>query len=512
MTEQNFDVDRALDAELEHNVFTERRRKLAEIREQGVAYPNDFKRTALFGDLSEKFADATAEELERNPVSVAVSGRMMLKRVMGRASFATVRDFTGTMQYFVAEENVGEAAYAEFKTLDLGDIVAAKGTLMRTRMGELAVRVTEIRLMSKCLRPLPDKYKGLADTERCYRQRYVDLIVNEESRKRFLVRSRAIAAVRQYMIDSRFLEVETPMLHPIPGGANARPFVTHHNALDMDMYLRIAPELYLKRLVVGGFERVFEINRNFRNEGVSARHNPEFTMMEFYATYWTYRDLMDFTEALLRHVAAVAAGSPVLNYQGMTIDLSEPFDRLTPKDAILRYAPGYSVENLEDKEFLLRELERLGGEIPVDPGLGALQMALFDETVEKKLIKPTFIIDYPTEISPLARASDADHSITERFELFIVGRETANGFSELNDPDDQAERFRAQVEKKSHGDDEAMYYDSDYVRALEYGLPPTGGCGIGIDRFMMLLTNAPTIRDVLLFPHMRPETGKTAGA
>lgn len=359
MTEQNFDVDRALDAELEHNAFTERRRKLAEIREQGVAYPNDFKRTSLFGDLSEKFADATAEELERKPVEIAVSGRMMLKRVMGRASFATVRDFTGTMQYFVAEENVGEAAYAEFKTLDLGDIVAAKGTLMRTRMGELAVRVTEIRLMSKCLRPLPDKYKGLADTERCYRQRYVDLIVNEESRKRFLVRSRAIAAVRQYMIDSRFLEVETPMLHPIPGGANARPFVTHHNALDMDMYLRIAPELYLKRLVVGGFERVFEINRNFRNEGVSARHNPEFTMMEFYATYWTYRDLMDFTEALLRHVAAVAAGSPVLNYQGMTIDLSKPFDRLTPKEAILRYAPEYSAEQLEDKEFLLRELERL---------------------------------------------------------------------------------------------------------------------------------------------------------
>ena len=492
----------------ENHIIAERRAKLAHLRETGVAYPNDFVRTDLFGDLREKYGEMSSEELEKLAPQVACSGRVMLKRIMGKASFCTVRDFTGDMQYFVQMNEVGEDAYAAFKTFDLGDIVACRGTLFRTRAGDLAIRAKEVRLMTKSIRPLPDKHKGLQDTELCYRQRYVDLIMNEDSRKRFLTRSKAIAAIRQYMLDHRFLEVETPMLHPIPGGANAKPFITHHNALDMDMYLRIAPELYLKRLVVGGFERVFEINRNFRNEGVSVRHNPEFTMMEFYCTYWTYRDQMDFTENLLRTVAKEATGSAVLQYQGHTIDLSKPFHRLTPLQAIKKFAPDYTDEELNNPEFIRGELKRLGGAIPVDAGLGALQMALFEETAESKLIEPTFIIDYPVEISPLARASDADPEITERFELYIAGRETANGFSELNDPDDQARRFKAQADKKSHGDDEAMYYDADYIRALEYGLPPTAGCGIGIDRFMMLLTDAPTIRDVLLFPHMRPENFK----
>ena len=492
--------------ESENSIVAERREKLAKIREARVAYPNDFVRKDTLGDLAEQYASSTKEDLEAKRIEVAVAGRLMLKRVMGKASFVTVQDFTGSMQFFIREDAVGAQNYDDFKTFDLGDIIAATGYLFRTNTGELAVHVESLRLMAKNLRPLPDKFKGLQDTEMCYRQRYVDLIVNPESRQRFLTRSRAIAAIRRFMIEHRFLEVETPMLHPIPGGANAKPFITHHNALDMDMYLRIAPELYLKRLVVGGFEQVFEINRNFRNEGVSARHNPEFTMMEFYCTYWTYKDQMDFTEALLREVAIETTGSAVLQYQGMTVDLSKPFDRLTPAQAILRYNDCYTPEQLNDKEFLLKELDRLHGDIPVDAELGALQMSLFDETTEKKLIQPTYIIDYPTEISPLARASDFDPNITERFELFIAGRETANGFSELNDPDDQAARFRAQVVKKSHGDDEAMYFDEDYITAMEYGLPPTAGCGVGIDRFIMLLTDAPTIRDVLLFPHMRPET------
>lgn len=507
MSETENQMTAAQNAEEENRLITERRAKLEALRAAGIAYPNDFVRTDLFADIRAKFGDKTAEELQAEQPEVACSGRMMLKRVMGRASFATVRDFTGEMQYFVERGAVGDEAYAAFKTFDLGDIVAVKGTLFRTKTGELSIRASEIRLMTKNIRPLPDKHKGLCDTEMCYRQRYVDLIMNEESRNRFLVRSKAISEIRAFMLANRFLEVETPMLHPIPGGANAKPFITHHNALDMDMYLRIAPELYLKRLVVGGFERVFEINRNFRNEGVSVRHNPEFTMMEFYATYWTYIDQMDFTEALLRHVAEAATGSAVLQYQGHTIDLSKPFKRITPVEAILEHAPQYKLEQLQDEAFLRSELARLGAAQPDYVGLGALQMALFEETAESKLIEPTFIINFPTEISPLARASDENPQITERFELYIAGRETANGFSELNDPDDQAARFRAQVEAKSHGDDEAMYFDADYIRALEYGLPPTGGCGIGIDRFVMLLTDAPSIRDVLLFPHMRPEAG-----
>lgn len=489
----------------ENHIIAERRAKLAELRANGVAYPNDFKRTDLFGDLKEKYQDATAEALDELQVQVACSGRVMLKRVMGKASFATVRDFTGEMQYFVSQNDIGEETYARFKTFDLGDIVAVKGVLFRTKSGELSIRACELRLMTKNIRPLPDKVKGLRDTETAYRQRYVDLIMNEESRNRFLTRSRAIAEIRNFMLAHRFLEVETPMLHPIPGGANARPFITHHNALDVDMYLRIAPELYLKRLVVGGFERVFEINRNFRNEGVSVRHNPEFTMMEFYATYWTYIDQMDFTEELLRTVTQKTRGTTLITYQGQEIDFGKRFDRLTPKQAIQKYAPQYTDEQLTDEAFLRAELARLGEPQPEWVGLGGLQMALFDETAEAKLIQPTFIIDYPTEISPLARASDENHDITERFELFVGGRELGNGFSELNDPDDQAQRFKAQADAKSQGDDEAMYYDSDYIRALEYGLAPTAGCGVGIDRFIMLLTDAPSIRDVLLFPHMRPE-------
>ena len=489
----------------ENGIIAERREKLAKLRAAGVAYPNDFERKDPLGDLIAQYGDLSKEELESRHITVASAGRMMLKRVMGKASFATVQDFSGTLQFFIREDGVGADAYEAFKSYDLGDIIAATGYLFRTNSGELAIHVETLRLMTKSIRPLPDKFKGLQDTERCYRQRYVDLIVNADSRQRFLTRSKAIAAIRSFMIKNRFLEVETPMLHPIPGGANARPFVTHHNALDMDMYLRIAPELYLKRLVVGGFERVFEINRNFRNEGVSARHNPEFTMMEFYATYWTYKEQMDFTEALLREVAVETTGSAVLNYQGMTIDLTKPFDRLTPVQAIMKYNDGYTKEQLSDRDFLLAELKKFGVTPIAEAGVGELQMSLFDETTEKKLIQPTYIIDYPTEISPLARASDTNHDITERFELFIAGRETANGFSELNDPDDQAARFRAQVDRKSHGDDEAMYFDSDYITAMEYGLPPTAGCGVGIDRFMMLLTDAPTIRDVLLFPHMRPE-------
>ncbi len=489
----------------ENHIIAERRAKLAKWREDGLAYPNDFVRKDCFGDIRARFAEASTEELEEQANAVSVSGRMMLKRIMGKASFATMRDGTGTMQYFMTPSEMGQEAYDMFKTLDIGDIVAAEGIVFRTKRGELSVRVQKLRLLSKAIRPLAEKFKGLSDMEICYRQRYLDLIMNEESRERFIKRSRILAEIRQFMIENRFMEVETPMLHPIPGGANAKPFITHHNALDMDMFLRIAPELYLKRLVVGGFERVFELNRNFRNEGVSVRHNPEFTMMEFYATYWTYEDQMNFTESLLRTVAEKVNGSAVVQYQGHEIDFSRPFDRLTPREAILKYAPQYTAEQLDDVAFLRKELARLGAPQPDRVGHGALEMALFEEVAEHALTQPTFIIDYPVEISPLARASDTNPAITERFELFMAGRETANGFSELNDPEDQAARFRAQADAKADGDDEAMYYDADYIRALEFGLPPTAGCGIGVDRFVMLLTDAASIRDVLLFPHMRPE-------
>ncbi|TAL54943.1 lysine--tRNA ligase [Pandoraea sp.] len=500
------DAPEALD---ENQIIAERREKLQAIRAAGVAYPNDFRPTDHAGDLHARFGSVTKEELEAQQHAVAVAGRMMLKRVMGKASFATVQDATGQIQFFISAEDVGAQTQTAFKHWDMGDIIAARGVLFRTNKGELSVRVKELRLLSKALRPLPDKFHGLADQETRYRQRYVDLIVSPETRATFAARTRAIASIRKYMADADFMEVETPMLHVIPGGAAAKPFITHHNALDMDMYLRIAPELYLKRLIVGGFERVFEINRNFRNEGVSPRHNPEFTMMEFYAAYTDYTWLMDFTENLIRQAATDAHGSASIEYQGRALDFSQPFHRLTICAAIQKYAPHYTDAQLQDAAFLRTELKKFGVDTQaanfLNAGLGALQLALFEETAESQLWEPTFIVDYPVEVSPLARASDRIPGVTERFELFITGREIANGFSELNDPEDQAARFRKQVEQKDAGDEEAMFYDADYIRALEYGMPPTGGCGIGIDRLVMLLTNSPNIRDVILFPHMRRE-------
>ncbi len=489
----------------ENQIIAERRAKLAALRADGPAFPNDFVREHVAGDLTARYGDLDREALAQANVEVVLAGRMMLKRVMGKASFATVQDSTGRIQFYVANDDTGEAAHEAFKRWDLGDIVAARGVLFKTQKGELSVRCRELRLLAKSLRPLPDKFHGLEDREQRYRQRYVDLMMNEETRAAFVIRSKAIAAMRQFMVDEGFLEVETPMLQVIPGGAAAKPFVTHHNALDIDMYLRIAPELFLKRLVVGGFDRVFEINRNFRNEGLSPRHNPEFTMMEFYAAYHEYRWLMDFTERLLRHVAIAAAGTAVLQYQGQTIDLSKPFARLTTVQAIRQHAPHYTEAQLADRDYLHRELRAKGSTHSEEAGLGALQLALFEEVAESKLIEPTYIVDYPVEVSPLARASDARPEITERFELFIAGRETANGFSELNDPEDQAARFNEQAKAKAAGDEEAMFYDADYVRALEYGMPPAAGCGVGVDRFIMLLTDAPSIRDVILFPHLRPE-------
>lgn len=493
----------------ENRLIAERRAKLDKLRTAGVAFPNDFTPDARAADLHTKYGDAEQQALADAATPVKIAGRMMLKRVMGKASFATLQDGSGRIQIYVERNGVGEESYAAFKQWDLGDIVAVEGTVFKTNKGELSVHATQARLLSKSLRPLPDKFHGVADQELRYRQRYVDLIMTDTTRRTFEARSKAIGAVRQFMLDANFIEVETPMLHPIPGGAAAKPFTTHHNALDMQMYLRIAPELYLKRLVVGGFDRVFEINRNFRNEGVSTRHNPEFTMMEFYAAYADYHWLMDFTEAVLRQAAISATGSAVLTYQGQTVDLSQPFERLTICGAILKYAPQYTQAQLDDETFVRAELKKFGAHVTGPTlsraGLGALQLALFEETAESQLWNPTYIIDYPAEVSPLARASDTRPGITERFELFITGREIANGFSELNDPEDQAERFRAQVQAKDAGDEEAMFYDADYIRALEYGMPPTGGCGIGIDRLIMLLTDSPTIRDVILFPHLRRE-------
>ncbi len=493
----------------ENQLIAERRAKLAELRTNGIAFPNDFVPTHRALALHDAHGERETASFDNETETVSVAGRMMLKRVMGKASFASVKDGSGTIQLYVSTDAVGPEAYAAFKHWDLGDIVAATGTLFKTRTGELTLKATWIRLLTKSLRPLPDKFHGLADQEVRYRQRYVDLIMSDETRQTFVARSKAVSAIRDFMIAHDFLEVETPMLHPIPGGAVARPFATHHNALDMQMFLRIAPELYLKRLVVGGFERVFEINRNFRNEGVSPRHNPEFTMLEFYAAYADYRWLMDFTEALIRDAARRVCGSTTLTYQGKPLDLSKPFDRLTITGAIQKYFPEYRDDDLANAGYLRTELKKKGAALDQPPlrnaGLGALQLALFEETAESLLWEPTFIIDYPAEVSPLARESDTRPGITERFELFITGREFANAFSELNDAEDQAARFRAQVEAKDAGDEEAMYYDADYIRALEYGMPPAGGCGIGIDRLVMLLTDSPNIRDVILFPHMRKE-------
>jgi lysyl-tRNA synthetase class 2 len=434
---------------------------------------------------------------------------MMLKRVMGKASFATLQDSTGRIQIYLDRNSLGEENYDDFKQWDIGDIIAITGQVFKTNKGELSIHAATARVLAKSLRPLPDKFHGISDQELRYRQRYVDLIMTEQTRQTFAARSKAISAIRQTMVDAGFLEVETPMLHGIPGGAAAKPFITHHNALDMEMFLRIAPELYLKRLVVGGFERVFEINRNFRNEGVSPRHNPEFTMMEFYAAYTDYQWLMDFTEQIIRAAAMHACGTAILTYQGRELDLSKPFHRRTIVQSILEHAPQFTEAQLSDIDVVRTELKKRGVDVHAPnlarAGLGALQLALFEETAESQLWEPTYIIDYPIEVSPLARESDTRPGITERYELFITGREIANGFSELNDPEDQAARFHAQVQAKDAGDEEAMFYDADYIRALEYGLPPTGGCGIGIDRLVMLLTDSPSIRDVILFPHLRKE-------
>ena len=555
----------------------QRRAKLAEIRARGQAYPNDFRPDARAGDLHARFAGTSAEALEREPVTVAVAGRMMTRRVMGKASFAHLRDGSGDIQLYVRRDDLPQGQYAEFKRFDIGDIVAVEGVVFRTRTNELSVKARSVRLLVKSLRPLPEKYHGLSDVETRYRRRYVDLIVNERSREVFRTRSRTVDHVRRFFIDRGFLEVETPMMHPIPGGAVARPFVTHHNALDTDLYLRVAPELYLKRLVVGGFERVFEINRNFRNEGVSTRHNPEFTMLEFYQAYADYVEMMDLTEDLVRGAAeveiearnaegkaragleggtrdeddrtvagggpspsarradrrdeddrTVAGGGPspparrarrrgeddrtvaggkeiTIEYQGEVIDLGAPFRRLSMADAILECNPGLDAADLERDDRVRGYAESLGIPIEGHHGRGKLWQEIFEKTVEDTLRQPTFITAHPMEVSPLSRANDADPFLTDRFELFIAGKEIANGFSELNDPEDQAARFRRQAETRDAGDDEAMGFDDDYIRALEYGLPPTGGQGLGIDRLVMLLTDSASIRDVLLFPYMRHE-------
>ena len=507
------DADTVAPAAVDENqLIAERREKLKALRQrqavgQGVAFPNDFKPAHHAATLHDSHGDKSPDQLVAEGQVARVAGRMMLKRVMGKASFATLQDSTGRIQIYITRDDVSESVYNEFKHWDLGDIVGAEGRLFKTRTGELSLHATQIRLLTKSLRPMPDKFHGVSDQEIKYRQRYVDLMTDETARKRFVARSKAVSGIRDFMVQHGFLEVETPMLHPIPGGANARPFVTHHNALDQEMYLRIAPELYLKRLIVGGFERVFEINRNFRNEGISVRHNPEFTMMEFYAAYWNYQDLMHFTEELVRDAAQKAVGTLLLTYNGQAVDLSQPFQRLTIREAILKYTE--AGDNVDNREWLTNALRKLGFTDEKDKlagrSLASLQVLFFEETVEDKLWQPTFICEHPVEISPLARASDTRPDVTERFELYITGREFGNGFSELNDAEDQAARFHAQVAAKESGDDEAMFFDHDFLRALEYGMPPTGGCGIGIDRLMMLLTDSPSIRDVILFPALRRE-------
>jgi lysyl-tRNA synthetase class 2 len=496
----------------DNQLMAERRDKLAALRQQGIAFPNDVKPAHRAADLFAQYDSLSKQELDPQAVEVSVAGRMMLKRVMGKASFATLQDASfgpsgGRIQVYVTNDAVGEELHSAFKHWDLGDIVAAHGTLFKTKTGELSVHATQLRLVTKSLRPLPDKFHGVADQELKYRQRYVDLITDESARQRFVARSKAVSGIRQFMVEHGFLEVETPMLHPIPGGANAKPFITHHNALDQEMFLRIAPELYLKRLIVGGFEKVFEINRSYRNEGISVRHNPEFTMMEFYAAWWNYQDLMDYTEQLIRDAALKACGSLQLSYGGQAVDLAQPFERLTIRQAIVKHTEAGA--HVDDAAWLTQALKKLGLSEDKDRlstrSLASLQVLYFEEAVEEKLWQPTFIMEHPTEISPLARANDQRPEVTERFELYITGREFGNGFSELNDAQEQASRFHAQAAAKDAGDDEAMFFDADFVRALEYGMPPTGGCGIGIDRLMMLLTDSPSIRDVILFPALRRE-------
>ena len=488
----------------ENKLIAQRRDKLSKLREQGNAYPNHFRRDSLSADLHADYDQLTKEELAEKNVRVVIAGRMMLQRIMGKASFATIKDMTGSIQLFLQRDSLPEGFYNEqFKKWDIGDIIGAEGVLFKTKTDELSVRVDSIELLTKALRPLPEKFKGLSDQETRYRQRYIDLIINDETRKTFAQRSKIITYIRNFMMQKDFMEVETPMMQAIPGGATARPFSTYHNALDMELFLRIAPELYLKRLVVGGFERVFEINRNFRNEGLSTRHNPEFTMIEFYQAYADYHDLMDMTEEMLRGLAENVLGKSVFEYQGLEIDFAQPFARMTIKESILHFNPELQESQLDDIAQARQIAESLHIPLKDSYGLGKVQIEIFEKTVEHRLMAPTFITAYPTEVSPLARRNNDDPFVTDRFEFFVGGRELANGFSELNDPEDQAERFRKQVEEKDAGDDEAMHFDEDYITALEHGMPPTAGEGIGIDRLVMLLTDAPSIRDVLLFPHMR---------
>jgi len=488
----------------ENHLIAERRAKLAKLREHGPAYPNDFRRSAFAADLSAAYGDASAEALDAQPVQVGVAGRMRAKRVMGKASFANLEDSSGQIQVFLQQTALGQI-YDEFKSWDVGDLVGAEGTLFRTKTGELSVRVARLVLLAKSLRPLPDKWHGIADTELRYRRRYVDLIMNEASRRVFETRTRIVRYLRSFLDTRGFLEVETPMLHPIPGGAAARPFKTHHNALDVDMYLRIAPELYLKRLTVGGFERVYEINRNFRNEGVSTQHNPEFTMLELYQAYADYEDLMRMIEILFQGLAEELFGSQTLTYQGTELNFSRSFARMTIEEIILANNPDLDPMSVRDAPYLRRFCRQLNIPVRSGDGPGKMQIEIFEKTAEHTLVQPTFAYAYPAEVSPLSRRNDRDPFVTDRWEFFVGGRELANGFSELNDPEDQAQRFKEQMERKTAGDEEAMYYDADYVRALEYGMPPAAGLGLGVDRLVMLFTNAPSIRDVLLFPHMRPE-------
>ena len=482
-----------------------RREKLNALRQQGQAYPNQFKREDFAQPLLDEYEGLTREQLEGKAISVSFAGRMMFQRVMGKASFAQLRDMTGTMQVFIQGKAIGEDVYDAFKHSDIGDIFGVKGLLFKTKTDELTIKVNEMTLLTKSLRPLPEKFHGLTNQEQKYRQRYIDLMMNEDSRRVFNIRSQTMSFIRQYMTNAGFIEVETPMMQVIPGGATARPFITHHNALDMDLYLRVAPELYLKRLVVGGIEQVFEINRNFRNEGLSTRHNPEFTMLEFYQAYADYQTFMNLTEDMIRQLAQAVLGTTSIEYQGETFDLSKPFERMTVGESVMKFNPELDSSKFQDVDYCRSIAEGMHIKAEQSWGAGKLLIEIFEKTVEDQLIQPTFITAYPTEVSPLSRRNDDDPFVTDRFEFFVGGRELANGFSELNDPEDQAERFRQQVVEKESGDDEAMHYDADYIRALEYGLPPTAGEGIGIDRLVMLLTNSPSIRDVILFPHMRPE-------
>jgi len=489
----------------ENHVIAERRAKLQAWREQGNAYPNDFERNDFAAVLHEKYGASEHDWFEANPIAIKVAGRMMLKRVMGKASFATIRDMSGNIQLYLNDGDMGKEQHLAFKHHDIGDILGVEGVLFKTQKGELTIRVRQLRLLAKSLRPLPEKFHGLTDQEQRYRQRYLDLIANEDSRQVFELRSRIIQATRNFFLGKGYLEVETPMMHPIPGGAAARPFVTHHNALDMDLYLRIAPELYLKRLVAGGFEKVFEINRSFRNEGISTKHNPEFTMLEFYAAYCNYEYLMTFIEELLRYAALTALGTEKITCQGQEINLQKPFARMRITEALQKFHPEFTDAMLNNRDALIKKLNGLNIPFRTQDGIGGLQLTLFENTVESELFEPTYIYHYPAEVSPLARRNDQDPDFTDRFELYIAGREIANGFSELNDPEDQAARFAEQAKQKEAGNPEAMHYDADYIHALEYGLPPTAGAGIGIDRLVMFLTDRTSIRDVVLFPLLRPD-------